>query len=319
MTSISKDAGHVESQETLMNTLLLPAQTIDRPWLVGFAWGAMLLMSRLPQIVLQELLAVETSFAWTALGIALLLLGLSYGWRALRPLRGYLLVMALVMLITGPLDGLLRNSRLWTSWFGQERGWRISFLGERLPLLIEALLLILLLVGVGVKRQALFLAVGKLGAPAVGLRLPGIGNRWLLIGPLLALLLTLLFFFGTAAMTGTQLSALRSVLPWLPAILLFALINAFSEEVVYRAAPLSQLWQVVGERQAVWLTAVWFGLGHYSGGDLGGAVYALMAGGVALLYGKALVETRGILLPTVMHMVTDVAIYIFLALGAVGV
>jgi hypothetical protein len=38
-----------------------------------------------------------------------------------------------------------------------------------------------------------------------------------------------------------------------------------------------------------------------------------------LLYGKALVETRGILLPTVMHMVTDVAIYIFLALGAVGV
>lgn len=301
-----------------MNTLPLPASPVARPWLVGFAWGAMLLMSRLPQIVLQELLAVETSFAWTALGVALLLLGLSYSWRTLQPLRGYLLVMALVMLITGPLDGLLRNSSLWTSWFSQERGWRISFLGERLPLLIEAVLLILLLVGVGVKRQELFLTVGKLRAPAVGLRLPGLGNRWLLVGPLLALLLTLLFFFGTAAMTGTQLGALRSVLPWLPAILLFALINAFGEEFVYRAAPLSQLWQVVGERQAVWLTAVWFGLGHYDGSDLGGAVYALMAGGVALLYGKAMVETRGILLPTVMHMVTDIAIYIFLALATIG-
>lgn len=299
-----------------MNTFTLPAQTIDRPWLAGFAWGAMLLMSRLPQIVLKELFTVETSFVWTALGVALLLLGISYGWRALQPLRGYLLVMALVMLITGPLDGLLRNSSLWTSWFSQERGWRISFLGERLPLLIEAVLLILLLVGVGVKRQELFLAVGKLRAPAVGLRLPGLGNRWLLVGPLLALLLTLLFFFGTAAMTGTQLGALRSVLPWLPAILLFALINAFGEEFVYRAAPLSQLWQVVGERQAVWLTAVWFGLGHYDGSDLGGAVYALMAGGVALLYGKAMVETRGIILPTVMHMATDVAIYLFLAISS---
>lgn len=302
-----------------MNTLTLPASPVARPWLVGFAWGAMILMSRLPQIVLQELLAVETIFAWTALGVALLLLGLSYGWRALQPLRGYLLVMAVVMLSTGPLDGLLRNSSLWTSWFNQERGWRISFLGERLPLLSEAVILSLLLVGVGVKRQELFLAVGKLGAPAVGLRLPGIGNRWLLVGPLLALALTLLFFFGTAAMTGTQLSAVRSVLPWLPAILLFALINAFGEEVIYRAAPLSQLWQVVGERQAVWLTAVWFGLGHYYGGELGGAVYALMAGGVALLYGKAMVETRGIVLPTVMHMLTDVAIYLFLALGAMGV
>jgi len=299
-----------------MNTFTLPAQTIDRPWLAGFAWGAMLLMSRLPQIVLKELFTVETSFAWTALGVALLLLGISYSWRALQPLRGYLLVMALVMLITGPLDGLLRNSSLWTSWFSQERGWRISFLGERLPLLIEAVLLILLLVGVGVKRQEIFLTVGKLRAPAVGLRLPGLGNRWLLVGPLLALLLTLLFFFGTAAMTGTQLGALRSVLPWLPAILLFALINAFGEEFVYRAAPLSQLWQVVGERQAVWLTAVWFGLGHYAGSDLGGAVYALMAGGVALLYGKAMVETRGIVLPTVMHMATDVAIYLFLAISS---
>jgi membrane protease YdiL (CAAX protease family) len=281
--------------------------------MVGIAWVAMLFMSQLPQIVLKEFFAVEIAFAWTALGVALLLIGFSYGWRALQPLRGYLFVMALVMLVTGPLDGLLRNSSHWTSWFSQERGWRISFLGERLPLLIEAVLLILLLVSMGVKRQELFLAVGKLAAPAVGLRLPGIGNQWLVVGPFWALLLTLLFFVGTAAMTGTQLGALRSVLPWLPAILLFALINAFGEEAVYRAAPLSQLWPVV------WLTAVWFGLGHYSGSDLGGVVYALMAGGVALLYGKAMVKTHGILLPTVMHMVTDVAIYIFLALAVVGV
>src|SRR5690606_17035906 len=104
---------------------------------------------------------------------------------------------------------------------------------------------------------------------------------------------------------------------WLPAVLLFAAINAFGEEFVYRAAPLSQLWPLVGERQAIWLTAVWFGLGHYTGGIPSGAVGVLMAGGFALILGKAMVETRGLLLPTLMHMLTDVAIYIFLALAAV--
>jgi membrane protease YdiL (CAAX protease family) len=300
-----------------MTTSTLAAQAQKHSWLVGVAWIAMLLMSRLPQIVLKEFFASETAFVWTWLGGAAALLAMTWLWPALQPLRGYLLIMAVMALVTGPFDGLLRASTLWTSWFSQARGWPISFLGERLPLVIEALLLMLLLVSLGMKRQAFFLAVGKLRAAAVGLRLPGIGNAWLLVGPFLALLLTLFFFFGTAAMTGAQLANLPRLLPWLPAILLFAVMNAFGEEVVYRAAPLSQLWQVVGERQAVWLTAVWFGLGHYYGGIPNGPIGALLSGGIALLYGKAMVETRGLVLPTVMHMVTDVAIYLFLALAAV--
>lgn len=301
-----------------MTTIALPSQPTVRPVLIGFAWAAMLLMSRLPQIVLKELFAIETSFVWTWLGVAVALLAITLLRPILQSLRGYLLIMALIGLLTGPLDSLLRNSSLRTSWFSQAHGWPISFLGERLPPLIEALLLMLALVGVGMKRQEFFLAVGKLRAPVVGLRLPGLGAAWLQVGPLLALLLTLFFFFGTAAMTGTRLNTLLPVLPWLPAILLFAVINAFSEEVVYRAAALSQLWPVVGERQAIWLTAVWFGLGHYYGGFPNGPVGALLAGGIALLYGKAMVETRGIVLPTLMHLLTDVAIYIFLAQAAVS-
>lgn len=68
-----------------------------------------------------------------------------------------------------------------------------------------------------------------------------------------------------------------------------------------------------------WLTAVWFGLGHYDGGIPSGPIGVLFAGGIALLYGKAMVETRGIVLPTAMHMLTDVAIYLFLAQAAVSV
>jgi membrane protease YdiL (CAAX protease family) len=292
---------------------------VPRPWLVGLAWVAMLLMSRLPQIVLNEFFAIETSFVGTWLAVALALLAVTWFWPALRPLRGYLWIMLITALVTGPLDTLLRTSNLWAIWFGQGQGWAIRFLGERLPLLIEALLLMLVLIPMGRKRQDFFLATGELRAPAVGLRVPGMGNAWLFVGPFLALLLTIFFFFGMMAQSGASLSRLVGVLPWLPAILLFAVMNAFGEEMIYRAAPLSQLWPVVGARHAIWLTAVWFGLGHYYGGIPNGAVGALLSGGIALLYGKAMLETRGLLLPTLMHLLTDVAIYIFLALAAVNV
>ena len=301
-----------------MATISLSTQPTVHRLLVRSAWVATLLMSRLPQILLREVFAVETSFAWTSLGAALLLLVVSYGWRTLQPLRGYLFVMAVVMLLTGPLDSLLRNSVFWTTWLGVTRGWTISFLGERLPLVIEALLPIVILVGLGMKRHDFFLAVGTLRAPVTELRLPDIANSWLLVGSFSALLLTLFFFFGSVAQSGMRLAAMTHVVPVLPAVLLFAVMNAFGEEVVYRAGPLSQHWHVVGEKQAIWLTAIWFGLGHYSGGIPSGVVGALMAGGIAVLYGKAMVETRGIVLSILMHMLTDVAIYIFLALAAVS-
>jgi membrane protease YdiL (CAAX protease family) len=143
-----------------------------------------------------------------------------------------------------------------------------------------------------------------------------VGKQWLLIGPLLALLLSLLFALGTAALNSIGLAELSRVLPLLPAILLFAAINGFGEELIYRAAPLSQLGPVVGNKQAIWLTAVWFGLGHYAGSDLGGMGYAIIAGALALLFGKAMVETRGIVLPMFMHMLIDIVIFTFIALAA---
>jgi membrane protease YdiL (CAAX protease family) len=126
-----------------------------------------------------------------------------------------------------------------------------------------------------------------------------------------------MFSLGLAAQSGTRLADLPRVLPWLPIVLLSAAANAFGEEFIYRAAPLAQLWSVVGNTQAVWLTAVWFGLGHYYGGIPSGGIGVLLAGAIALLYGKAMAETRGIALPTIMHFLTDAAIYLFLALGSV--
>lgn len=309
-----------------MNTYFTPLAapalaTNQRSLLLGFAWLAMLLLSRLPQIVLKEFFAIGIPETWlfpgTAL-LAILLLALTFAWPVLQPLRSYLLIMALTVLLIGPLDGWLRHSSLWASWFGTEHGWATRFFGERLPLVIEAGVLMLVLFGMGIKRQEFFLMVGNLSAPAVGWQLPWLGNSWLWIGTLFSGLLAVFFFLGMVALTNTPLATLPRVIPWLPVVLLFAGMNAFGEEFLYRAAPLSQLRSVVGQDQAIWLTALWFGLGHYYGGMPSGVVGTLMAGGIALLFGKAMNETRGLLLPTLMHMVIDVVIFSFFALGAVG-
>jgi membrane protease YdiL (CAAX protease family) len=90
--------------------------------------------------------------------------------------------------------------------------------------------------------------------------------------------------------------------------------NAFGEEMAFRAGPLSQLWRINGPKQAVWLTGVWFGLGHYYGGIPSGEIGAVLSGLVGVLFGKAMVETKGMGLPILMHLLLDAAIYAFLAM-----
>ena len=280
------------------------------------AWLAMLLLSRLPQIVLQEVWAIELNYAWWGLATAVLLIALTYIWPLVRPLRGYFLIMAAVALLTGVLDTPLRASNLWQSWFAADRGWVISFFGERLPLLLAALVLVLFLRLMGLKWSDFFLVKGELTAPVQGVgrkRLP-----WLPVGLLVTAVLAALFALALSQMMPVTFSWGR-LLPFLPAILLFALMNAFGEEMVYRAAPLSQLVPLISPGAANAITAVWFGLGHFYGGIPAGPVGAIQAGLVGLLFGKAMLETRGMAMPVLMHWLIDVVIYTFLTLAPASV
>jgi membrane protease YdiL (CAAX protease family) len=80
--------------------------------------------------------------------------------------------------------------------------------------------------------------------------------------------------------------------------------------------PLSQLWAVVGSRQAIWMTAVWFGLGHYYGGIPSGLSGALFLTLMGALFGKAMLETKGIAMPVFIHLWGDLLIYVFYALAS---
>jgi membrane protease YdiL (CAAX protease family) len=130
--------------------------------------------------------------------------------------------------------------------------------------------------------------------------------------------------FALAAMTTAAIltvcalpaSSLDKVIPLLPATAILALMNAFGEELAYRATPLSQLWQVVGKRQALWMTSLWFGLGHYYGGISFGAIGAIFFTFVAILFGKAMIETKGLALPVSMHILGDIVLFLILALGS---
>jgi membrane protease YdiL (CAAX protease family) len=66
------------------------------------------------------------------------------------------------------------------------------------------------------------------------------------------------------------------------------------------------------------ILAVWFGLGHYYGGIPSGPIGAVAGAAVGLLFGRAMIETRGLGWPLALHFASDVAIYAFLALASVA-
>jgi membrane protease YdiL (CAAX protease family) len=308
---------HITTEPFTTDPQSLSAPKALRTTLVLSAWVGTLLLSRFPQIVLSELGVIAPSdwrmWWWILTGTALL--ALTYIWTAVRPLRGFFLVMTMIYVITVGLS-LLEGTTIWISMFGPERSWLISFFGERVGVVLMALGMVGFLALLGRKRRDYYFALGDLNAPAAGIRFPWSENPlpWKVAGPLIALLLTALFTMGILAMNPLTVTA-AEVLPLLPAVFLLALMNAFGEEMFFRAGPLSQLGQVVGKRQAIWMTALWFGLGHYSGGVSFGAMGVVYLTLVAVLFGKAMVETRGLAVPVFMHLWGDVVLYIILAVG----
>jgi membrane protease YdiL (CAAX protease family) len=285
--------------------------TTSRTTLILTAWLGMLLLSRLPQIILSELGVVpfsEWSLWWWIITGAVLVT-LTFVWSAVRPLRGYFLIMTMIYVITIGMSWLTGTS-VWATWFGPDKPWLIFSFGDRLGIVLMALALAGILALLGRKRSDFFFAFGNVNAPAEGMRL-----RWKVAGPLIALLLTALFAAGMLAMNSLSIT-IADVLPILPMVFLLAVMNAFGEEMAYRAAPLSQLWQIVGKRQAVWMMALWFGLGHYYGGVSFGAAGVIYLTLLAVLFGKAMVETKGLGMPVFMHLWGDVVLYIILALGS---
>ena len=126
---------------------------------------------------------------------------------------------------------LLQQSSIWISWFGPDRAWLVNFFGERLAVVLLALSLAGFLALLGQKRKHYFLSFGNPKAPAQGLHL-----SWTIVGPLIAIPLAALILAGILAMNPLKGISLAAILPLLPSVFLLALMNAFGEELAFRAA-----------------------------------------------------------------------------------
>jgi hypothetical protein len=128
-------------------------------------------------------------------------------------------------------------------------------------------------------------------------------------------------FYIAVALAVLQYFSLRpggdlwlKLLPILPSILFYAALNAFNEEITYRAPMLATFEPVGGSRHALWMAAYFFGIGHYFGtpGGIAGGIASIFMGWIL---GKAMLETRGLFWAWFIHLLSDIAIYTFIALA----
>jgi hypothetical protein len=282
------------------------------PFVVASAWAVMLLVSDAPEIV-WSITGGEPPhvLAWAKVGVVAALAALALVVRALRPLLGYAIVLCVFQLA-------LRGSaavQAWPSWRGVFGGERVSFVVGYAGLylldfaVVGAVLVALWLVKR--RRADFFLAVGRLDAPIRPIRWLGIrkGESWRVFGWIFAAVAGLAVLVPSALAMQVTRGEFARAAPLILAGVGFAAINAFNEEVYFRASFLATLPEAVGEGHALLLSAVFFGLAHVLYGSPPGIAGFLMTGFLAWLLGRAMLETKGLGWPWLIHFVPDVVIF----------
>jgi uncharacterized protein len=132
-------------------------------------------------------------------------------------------------------------------------------------------------------------------------------ETWLEIATSIGLFITLgttIFMFFQLKKAGVDYRYFLFSLLWsIP----FSMVNAFSEEAIFRIGIISPLYGILSVSAIVLISGVVFGIPHYFGMP-SGIIGALMAGFLGWLLAMSLVETQGLFLAWVIHFVQDVVI-----------
>jgi hypothetical protein len=182
--------------------------------------------------------------------------------------------------------------------------------------LSPALTVVLFLILMGKRRPDFFLVNGQIDAVVEPSKLIGMKKPelWTRTGSVFAVILSIGTFAFLMLTTRPSLGTFAKALPLIPVALLIAAMNAFNEEFTLRAAPLSVLWPVVGKQQALVITTVFFGLGHFYGIP-NGVPGVLMSGFLGWFLGKSLLETGGFFWAWLIHFLQDALIFTFYAMS----
>ncbi len=273
--------------------------------------------------ILPEILFYETGhtpppwLTWGRVGVFAVLFAVSLAWPKLRPLRDFL-VFWLALFTTTELVArvdfsvpFLQNSLGGSSFV---HGLQPQQFGK---LAVTACVLLALAL-FGYSRKQLYLTPGKLDAPITPVKWMGFPkpDPWPRFGLQYGFYIPLGMALVAYLIGRPSAVNLAKALPALPAILIFAALNAFNEEMSLRATMLAALESPVGKYQAWYMSALYFGIAHFYGVPYGWVGIALATFNGWLL-GKAMLETRGMLWAWWMHFLQDVAIFVFLAAGVI--
>jgi len=269
--------------------------------------------------VLQELFNFQVSSDLGALlagGVVLIGLALTFILDAIRPLRSFFMLFLVLVGVEWFVYNKVDQLPFYQSWLNNP-SFNVYMLAEQSLRLLVTLLIIAALFLLMKTRKAFFLVIGDTSAPVEPVKWLGIKNeRWNTLGRNFAIIIS----SGTLAfliLAGRpSLDIVVRALPFLPAILIAAALNAFNEEMTYKASFLSVLENSVGKDQALWLMAAYFGIGHYYGVPYG-VIGVVMAGFLGWFLGKSMLETRGVWWAWFIHFWQDVLIFAFLAIGSI--
>jgi membrane protease YdiL (CAAX protease family) len=295
-----------------------PASSPDRTRL-AIALTITLLISRLPEIILRDVIGMDIpALAWPIAALVIttvLWLGARVvSW--LRPFERYLAVMIAVATAIIAVEAIF-TSGVWATLVPPTTQPMILLLAERVLLAGLGLLVVGATLALGATRQEAYLVVGDLDGPTNMRRKNGEPVGWKRFGPIAFVGLVLLMIWFAVPQLPDRID-LAAAAPYIAIGAVAALLNAFWEEAAFRAAPLSMLQRAIGPSAGVVILAIWFGLGHYYGGIPSGPMGAFAAGAVALLFGRAMIETHGLAWPLALHFAGDFVIYTFLAIASVA-
>ena len=295
-------------------------ESSSRTPLIIVAWTFLLLASSLPRIILQEVFhqtVTEEVRALIAVGVILLGLALTFAWKALQSLRTFFVLFLVLVAAEWFVFTKIDQLPFYQSWLNNS-SFNVYMLAEQSLRVIVTLVIIAALFLLRKRASAFFLVKGDTSAPVEPVKWMGIkdGERWNMLGRNFAIIISLGTLTFLVLAGRPPLDIVVKVVPFLPAILIAAALNAFNEEMTYKASFLSVLEEPLGKHQALWLMAAYFGLGHYYGIPYG-IIGVLMAGFLGWFLGKSMLETRGLGWAWFIHFWQDVLIFLFLAIGSV--
>jgi hypothetical protein len=284
------------------------------------AWTVLLALSLGPTVIAREIFGWAVSVDVRAGGSVVVIatgLLLTVVWTPSRALRPSLWLFLVLVGAQWAVYSQLGHLPIFTAWL-RDPSFSVYMPAELLLNLVVTLAVMAALGVIHRDRRAFYLARGDLSAPAEPAGWLGVkaGHTWARTGRNLSIFLSLgtLAFLAVAGRPSADVIA--RVLPFLPVVVLAAALNAFNEEVTYKASLLSVLVGPLGSRQALRMVAAYFGIAHFYGVPYG-LVGVALAWFLGWILAKSMLDTRGISWAWFVHFLQDVLIFGFMAVGAI--